>query len=54
MIQKLVEKSTNELSTFLNNVFTVLEGKISLTEVDIREGAHLVHVSRTKQDTNRG
>ena len=47
LINLLIEKEAPELTTFLDNVFTSNDGIIILNEVDIREGAHLVQVSRT-------
>ena len=47
LINLLIEKEVQDLTDFLDNVFTSHDGNILLNEVDIREGANLVEVSRT-------
>ena len=46
MINLLVTKDAAEITDFLHSVFTISHGDINLTEIDIREGVHLVDVSR--------
>ena len=46
LIHKLIEMSTDDLRIFFHNVFSQQGGRITLTEVDIREAGHLVCVSR--------
>ena len=46
MINLLITKNAAEITQFFENIFAMFNGVINLTELDIREGVHLVDVSR--------
>ena len=43
---QLITKDVSEIKDFFDALFNQRNGNINLTEVDIREGAHLIDVSR--------
>ena len=46
LINLLITKNALEITQFFENVFTLVTGVINLTEIDIREGVHLLDVPR--------